>query len=152
MKASAQYSSQLVIHSSNYPNAFLNNQVLSPVLKTLNDIHSFREFGRLFQSVGNSKTARSEANEQTSRNVIVESRIRAEVVSRRTLDRMQHLGEVDWSLVESALENEHANLELDSLLHGKPVKSVSYIGRDRVILEFAKHEMGSGAKNGLQST
>ena len=40
---------------------------------------------------------------------------------------MQHLGEVDWSLVESALENEHANLELDSLLHGKPVKSVSYV-------------------------
>ena len=40
------------IHSSNYPNAFLNNHVLSPVLKALNDVHSFREFGRLFQSVG----------------------------------------------------------------------------------------------------
>ena len=40
---------------------------------------------------------------------------------------MQHLGEVDWSLVESALENEHTNLELDSLFHRKPVKSVSYI-------------------------
>ena len=68
---------------------------------------------------------------------------------------MQHLGEIDWSLVESALENEHANLELDSLLHRKPVKSVSYIGRDRVILEFAKHDMGydlvpiTGSSQGL---
>ena len=45
------YSSQLIVHSSNYPNAFLNNQVLSPVLKALNDTQSFREFSRLFQSV-----------------------------------------------------------------------------------------------------
>ena len=64
MKAPAQYSSQLVIHSSYYPNAFLNNHVLSPVLKTLNDIHSFREFGRLFQSVG-PETAKLRGPEQT---------------------------------------------------------------------------------------
>ena len=43
-KAPAQYSSQLVMHSSNYPNAALNNHVLSPVLEALNDIHSFKEF------------------------------------------------------------------------------------------------------------
>ena len=58
------YSSQLVIHSSNYPNAFLNNHVLGPVLKTLNDIHSFREFGRLFQSVG-PETAKLRGPERT---------------------------------------------------------------------------------------
>ena len=29
-------------HSSNYPNSFLNNHVLRPVLKTLNDMHSLR--------------------------------------------------------------------------------------------------------------
>ena len=55
MKAPAQYSSQLVIHSSNYPNAFL---------KTLNDIHSFREFGRLFQSV-RPETAKLRGPERT---------------------------------------------------------------------------------------
>ena len=54
---------------------------------------------------------------------------------------MQHLGKISWNLIDFALEDEPAfNLELDSSLHRKPVKSVSYIGRDRVIFEFAKHE------------
>ena len=54
---------------------------------------------------------------------------------------MQHLGKISWSLIDFALEDEHAfNLELYSSLHMKPVKSVSYIGRDRFIFEFTKHE------------
>ena len=58
------YSSQLMIHSSNYPNAFLNNQVLSPVLKAFNETQSFREFGKLFQSVG-PQTAKLRGPERT---------------------------------------------------------------------------------------
>ena len=63
-EGAAQYSSQLVMHSSNYPNAFLNNHVLSPVLKTLNDTQSFKEFGRLFQSAG-PQTAKLRGPERT---------------------------------------------------------------------------------------
>ena len=62
----------------------------------------------------NQQNCEVRSERKTSRNVIVESCIRTEVVSCRALDRMQHLGGVDWSLVESALDNEHTNLELDS--------------------------------------
>ena len=58
-----------------------------------------------------------------------------EVVTRRPFDCMQHLGEVGWSLIDSAREDERAKQKIDSLFHRNPVKSVSYIGRDRVILE-----------------
>ena len=62
MKAPAQYSSQLIVYSANYPN--------ESCLKTLNDTQSFREFGRLFQSVG-PETAKLRGPERTEEHLVV---------------------------------------------------------------------------------